>query len=296
MDSIGNDVIKNPALFNWLAQRMNYWKGIKPGRYKIDKGQSIISIVRMLRNDRQAEINLTINKLRTKEDLAKMTGTRFEFDSLAMQQFLDSDDSVRTYGLQAEIAMCAVLPDTYTFFWNTTPRKVFDKLKAESERFWTDERKKKAEARGLEPYEAYILASIIEEETNKASDKPNMASVYLNRIEKNMRLQADPTVKFALRDFSLKRIYQKHTQTISPYNTYQVHGLPPGPICTPSKLTIDAVLNSPKTEYLYFVANSDLSGTHVFSTNYDDHLRLAREYQQVLNKLELERKARQAPQ
>ena len=146
-----------------------------------------------------------------------------------------------------------------------------------------DERKQKAAAHNLTPTQAYILASIIEEETNDVADKPVMASVYMNRLAKGIRLGADPTVKFALKNFELKRIYEKHTQVVSPYNTYQNFGLPPGPICTPSIETLDAVLNAPQTDYLYFVANSDFSGKHIVTSSYPEHLKYAKLYQEALN-------------
>ncbi|MET0298779.1 MAG: endolytic transglycosylase MltG, partial [Flavitalea sp.] len=151
--------------------------------------------------------------------------------------------------------------------------------------------KAKAAKLGLSPTEVYILASIVEEETNAKSEKDTIASVYRNRIKKSMRLGADPTVKFALRDFSLKRIYEKHLAVVSPYNTYRVFGLPPGPICTPSLETLDEVLNSPETEYLYFVAKADLSGTHLFAKTYGDHLKFARMYRQTLDSLQRVRQA-----
>jgi UPF0755 protein len=286
--------IKHPNYFEWLAGRMNYWQSIKAGKYEIKKNESILSIVRQLRNGRQTPVDLTIIKLRTKSDLAKLTARKLGFDSTSMMAFLNNADSLKKYGLTPETVMTAILPDTYTYFWNTTPQKVFKKIIAASEKFWTDERKQKASQHGLTEQQVYILASIIEEETNAKSDKPNIASVYLNRMEKGMPLQADPTVKFALQDFGLKRIYQKHLSIASPYNTYRNKGLPPGPVSTPSKATIDSVLNSPKTDYLYFVANSDFSGSHIFTTNYNDHLKYARDYQQALNKQDSIRKAKQA--
>lgn len=288
--------LKNRSAFNLLANKMKYWSNIKPGRYQIKKNTNLLSLVRNLRNGNQTPVNFTITKIRTKEDLARMVGNKFECDSLAMISFLNSNDSLNKYGLTTEIAMTAVLPDTYTYFWNITPRKVFQKLYDESVEFWTAERKEKAIQHGLTTQQAYILASIIEEETNAQSDKPNIASVYLNRIEKGMPLQADPTVKFALKDFGLKRIYEKHLMVESPYNTYRNTGLPPGPVCTPSTETIDEVLNSPQTDYLYFVANSDFSGTHIFTNNYNDHLKYAKQYQQALNKLDSARKAKQTGQ
>ena len=201
-------------------------------------------------------------------------------------------DSLQQFGVSPEHVMTLVLPDTYTYFWNTNPEKILQKLADETEKFWTDERKHKATLHGLSPIQAHILASVVEEETNASAEKGNIASVYLNRIRIGMPLQADPTVKFALKDFGLKRIYEKHLMVESPYNTYRNTGLPPGPICTPSKATIDAVLNAPRTNYLYFVASSEFNGTHVFSATYEEHLKKAREYQQALNRLELERRSK----
>lgn len=284
LDSIRkNDIIYNETVFNWVATRMGYWNKIRPGKYEIEKGMSVLSIVRQLRNGNQSPVNLTITKIRTKEDLARLAGNRFEFDSSQMMDFLSSNDSLREFGTDTFLALTLVLPDTYTYLWNHTPEIVFRKMADESNKFWTAERKSKALMQGLTPQTAYIVASIVEEETNHGPEKGNIASVYLNRIKKGMPLQADPTVKFALKDFSLKRIYQKHTQFQSPYNTYVVQGIPPGPICTPSRKTIDAVLDAPQTEYYYFVASAKFDGTHDFSANYDEHLKKARLYQEALN-------------
>lgn len=287
------DYIKHPGYFEWLATRMQYWTSIRPGKYEIKKNESLLGIVRMLRNGRQTPVNLIITKLRTKSDFARLTGNKLEFDSTEMMAFFNNTDTLKNYGVNIETAMTIVLPDTYTYFWNTTPSNVFQKLYAVHLKFWTEEKKEKAMQHGLTPQQVYILASIIDEETRAKTDKPNIASVYLNRISRGMPLQADPTVKFALQDFGLKRIYQKHLLFESPYNTYRNKGLPPGPIATPSKATIDSVLTSPKTDYLYFVANSDFSGSHIFTTNYNDHLKYARIYQQALNKQDSIRKAKQ---
>jgi UPF0755 protein len=287
-----NEILKNDLAFEWLANRLNYWKSIKPGKYDIKKGSSLLNIVRMLRNGQQTPVNLVITKLRTKEDLAKLVGRKFETDSAQMLHFLNNQDSLKSYGISPELAMTMILPDTYTYFWNTGPNKIYRKLAEETEKFWTPERKQKASAQGLTPVQAHVLASVVEEETNASSEKGNIASVYINRMNKGMPLQADPTVKFALKDFGLKRIYEKHLMVESPYNTYRNQGLPPGPICTPSKATIDAVLNAPKTDYLYFVASRAFNGTHVFSATYEEHLKKAKEYQEALNQLELERRSK----
>ncbi len=285
LDSIDkNDIVYNPKIFKMLASWMNYWSSIKPGKYEIKKGTSLFSLVRMLRNGRQTPVKLVITKLRTREDLARLAGNKFEFDSLHMLRYLSSSDSLKDFGLDSTTVMSAVIPDTYTYFWNSEPSVVFQKLFDESKKFWTDERKQKAQAHGLTPVQAYTLASIIEEETNNNNEKGNIASVYLNRMNKGMPLQADPTVKFALKDFGLKRIYEKYLEVESPYNTYRNKGLPPGPICTPSKKSIDAVLNAPQTDYLYFVASPDFKQQHDFSTSYEEHLKKAKLYQQALNR------------
>ena len=287
-----NGIISNETAFTWLAAKMDLWSQIKPGKYEFNRGSNLLSIIRKLRNGQQSPVNLTITKLRTKEDLARLVGRRYECDSAQMMSFLNNADSLQEYDVTPEQALTLVLPDTYTFFWNTKPEMIYTKLAAESEKFWNEEREQKAQALGLNPAKAYILASIVEEETNNTEEKDTIASVYLNRVAKGMPLQADPTIKFGLRDFGLKRIYEKHWRVPTDYNTYLNKGLPPGPICTPTKGTIDAVLSAPKTDYYYFVANKRFNGTHVFTTNYGDHLRYAREYQKTLDSLIIARNAK----
>ena len=276
-------IVKNPGSFSLVAKQLDYDEKIKAGRFVIEKGASIFEIVRLLRSGRQTPVNLVINKLRTKEDLAKIIDKYFECDSTDVMSVLNNNDSLQNYGLDTNTVITAVIPNTYSFLWNTTPEKVFRKLYNEQEIFWNKERRQKAADLMLSAQQVYILASIVEEETNQPGDKGNIASVYLNRLKKGMRLAADPTVKFAMRDFGLKRIYHKHLLFPSPYNTYQNTGLPPGPICTPSTKTIDAVLNSPETDYLFFVARPSLDGHSNFATNYTDHLRYARAYQAALD-------------
>ena len=279
-----DSMVHSPFFFAWIADRMGYWKKIKPGKYKIGSGNSVFTTVRLLRNGTQTPVNLVITKLRTREDLASLAGRRLECDSAALIRFLNNPDSLKPYGLDTNTVMTAVFPNTYTYFWNTTPGKVFGKFLRQYNAYWTEERTGLAKAKGLTPQTAYILASIVEEETNKNTDKGNITSVYLNRLNKGMKLGADPTVKFALRDFGLRRIYYKHLAVESPYNTYKVAGLPPGPICTPTTTTLDAVLHAPQTDYLYFVAKSDFSGYHVFANTYPEHMKYAKEYQDSLNR------------
>ena len=269
--------------FDWTSRLIGF-KQVKPGRYEIRNGMSLLDLVRMLRNGKHSPVDFVITKIRTKETLASRIGRAFECDSTRMIEFLNNPDSLRAYNLDTNTVMAAAMPYTYTIRWNSDAGKIFEQFYRAYKLFWTDERKEKAKSLGLTPEQVSTLASIIDEETNAESDKPNVASVYLNRMAKGMPLQADPTVKFAMKNFGLKRILKAHLETDSPYNTYRNRGLPPGPICTPDLKTIDAVLNSPKTDYIYFVASSAFDGTHIFTSNYNDHLKYARIYQQELNK------------
>ncbi len=276
-------ILKNPGTFKWIAIQLKYNENVKPGKYLIENGASIYKIAKILKSGRQTAVNLVINKLRTKEDLAQKIAASFECDSAAVINLLNNNDSLLKLGLDTNTAMTAIIPNTYSIYWNTPANRIFKKLYSEQEKFWTDERKKKAAALHLSPQQVYILASIVEEESNNQEDKGKIASVYLNRMQNGMRLSADPTVRFALKDFSIKRVYKKYTQIISPYNTYLNAGLPPGPICTPSVKTIDGVLNAPTTNYLYFVAQSNLTGYSNFATTYEEHMVFAKQYQQWLN-------------
>ena len=281
---IKHKIISGKTWFDLVSKVFKY-KTVKPGRFEIKRGMNLFALVKMLKNGSQSPVKLVITKLRTKEDFAGKAGNMFECDSAQIINFLNSDDSLKKYELDSNTAMAAVMPFTYTINWNTTPGKIFQKFFVAYKNFWTAERKQKAESIGLRPLQVSILASIIEEETNNKSDKQKIASVYINRMAKGMPLQADPTIKFALNNFELKRIYEKYLEIESPYNTYRNKGLPPGPICTPSIETLDAVLDAPKTDYLYFVANSNLDGSSIFTNNYNDHIKYARIYQQALNKL-----------
>ena len=275
--------VKDIKTFDFLAKQAKYPSMVKAGKYRISKGMSNFDIIRMLRNGRQSPVKIVINKLRTKDDLVRIIGTSLEADSNVMRQMLNDNTYLAQFGLDSNTAMCAVMPDTYEFFWNTSADKAYRKIAKYYTEYWNAERKQKAQARSLSPQEVITLASIVDEETNNNAEKPHIASVYLNRLEKGMRLQADPTVKFAVGDFSIKRITSAITSTPSPYNTYYASGLPPGPICTPSKKSIEAVLNSPKTDYIYFCAKEDFSGSHRFASNYADHMKNASLYQQALN-------------
>ena len=285
LDSIINtdDVIEHPAVFNFLAKRISYPANIKAGKYEIRRGMSLMNILKMLKNGRQVPVNLVITKLRTREDLAGLIGRKFESDSAGFMRYLNNPDTLKFYDLDTNTFMTMVFPNTYTYFWNTTPARIFKKLEIAAEAYWTPARLQEASNHNLNRKTAYILASIVEEETTRKDDKPKIASVYMNRIAASMRLSADPTVKFALRRFDLKRVYEKYLLVESPYNTYMNAGLPPGPICTPSLESLDAVLNAPQTKYFYFVAKPDFSGYSNFAETFPEHIKFAREYQKALD-------------
>lgn len=281
------EVIRSRNSFDFVARKLGYPTRVKPGRYQIAPGMSNFEIVKLLRSGKQAPVQLVLGKIRTKDDFVRKLCTNLEADSTALRTLMQDQVYLRQFGLDSNTVMCAVMPNTYEYYWNTSAEAAFKKLEKAREAFWTDDRKAKARNLGLSMNEVTILAAIVEEETNKNDEKPLVSSVYLNRYRKGMKLQADPTVKFALQDFALKRIRENHTLFDSPYNTYRYAGLPPGPICTPSVKTLDAVLNTPETDYLYFCARSDFSGYHAFAATYREHLENAHKYQRALNNLGL---------
>lgn len=276
-------LIKNFGAFKTLAAAWNVWSRVKPGRFEIAKGENLYSILQKLRHNEQSDVRLVINKLRINEDLAKVIGKTFSSDSSQTISFLNDNEALKYLGIDSNLITSIIIPDTYFFNWTSSPKIIIERLKNEHEKFWEkDNRRQKADALGLSPLQVTTIASIVEEETNKNDEKGNIASVYINRFKKGMPLGADPTIKFALKDFKLKRILYKDLEISSPYNTYINKGLPPGPICTPQTVTIDAVLNAPRTDYLFFVAESSFNGYHHFSNNFAEHDRYAKLYQQAL--------------
>jgi len=278
------NIISSPAAFSFLGSRLDIWGKIRPGKYEVKKGASLLDIARMLKNGRLAEFKLVINRIRTREDLAKLISKNFKPDSVSVMNFISSNDSLQKFDVDTTSLFTMIIQDTYFFYWNTSINRILQKLKDAGDAFWQkNERLQKAKEAGFTPGEIYTIASILDEESNIDSDKYKIASVYINRLNTGIPLQADPTIRYAMKNFTMNRVYFKHLQYPSPYNTYRNKGLPPGPICTPLPKTIDIVLNAPKTEYLYFVAKSDFSGYHQFSSTYEEHDRYAKEYQKALD-------------
>lgn len=277
------NIIIDSETFSWVAKRMKY-KNIKPGKYKITKGMSNVELIRMLRSGRQEPVKLIYQNIRLKKDFAGYIGSHLEVDSNQLLSMLDSMDLLRTLGFDEDNIFCMFIPNTYELYWNTSAEKFITKMHDEYGKFWNDERNAKAKKIGLTPIEVSILASIVDQEALVNSELKRVAGVYMNRLNRGMKLEADPTVIFAIGDFYIKRVLNKMLQYNSPYNTYMYNGLPPGPICMPSVAAIDAVLSYEKHNYIYFCAKEDFSGYHNFASNLADHQANARKFQQALTK------------
>lgn len=268
-------VLKSTIAFDWLAKKMNYDDNVHAGRYVLTDGMTNQQLINMLRMGYQTPVKVVFNNMRTVEQLAGRISEQIEADSASIinEIYKNKDVDATTF-----------IPNTYEFYWNTDADIFVSKMIAEHERFWTESRLQKAKELKLTPREVSILASIVDKETTKVSEMPRIAGVYINRLNKRWPLQADPTLVFALGDYSIRRVLDVHKNIDSPYNTYKYAGLPPGPICIPSIAAIDAVLNAEKHKFYYFCAKDDLSGYHVFARTIDEHNRNAERYRKALNK------------
>lgn len=255
----------------------------KRGYYEIKGGATALDVWKMLSSGAQTPIKFTFNNIRTLDDFAEHAGNCLEMTKEELKTEILNPEMLKAYGFTEQTIPAMLMPDTYFVYWTITPKQLLKKLNDAYNAFWNDANKSKAEKLSLTPIEVTTLASIVEEETAYAPEKGTVARLYINRLEKGMKLQSDPTVKFAVGDKSLQRILNKHLYTESPYNTYMVFGLPPGPIRMPMKSTINAVLNAPKNDYLYMCAKEDFSGSHNFTSSYSTHLTNARRYQAALN-------------
>lgn len=270
--------------FEWMAVKMKYPNHIKPGKYQLKDGMSNRELLNMLRAGRQLPVRVIFHNIRFKTELASDVSKQIEADSLSLLRLLNNDIFLGKYGFNSKTITAMFIPNTYELYWNTQPESFLDRMNKEYKRFWTDAKKQKAAGIDLSPIQVATLASIVEEETQKNDEKRAIAGVYMNRLKKGMRLQADPTVRFAYGDFGIKRILDKYKEIDSPYNTYMYAGLPPGPICIPSIASIDAVLNYQRHEYLYFCAKEDFSGYHNFARTLEQHNINATKYQRALSR------------
>lgn len=276
-------ILRDEKAFRWVSRKKDYPAHIKAGKYRFDKGQNSNQLVNMLKAGNQAAVWIVFNNLRFMEELAGKVSRYIAADSSSLIAHLNDSAVIAKMGFNKHSFHAMFIPNTYQMYWTTTPEKFTERMKKEYDRFWNSERKTKAKAINLTPVEVITVASIVQEETIKPEEKPVVAGLYLNRIRNGMPLQADPTIKFALGNFAIRRILNKHLETDSPYNTYKYAGLPPGPINFPEISSIDAVLNADKNDYLFMCAREDFSGYHNFARTHREHARNAKRYQDALN-------------
>lgn len=280
------NILLEESSFDWLAGQMNYKKPkMRAGRFKIEPGWSNRQLISHLRGGKQAPVKVILNNERLINEVAGKVGKFIEADSADLYQLFTDKSFLEEKGYTQETILTLFIPNTYEFFWNTSPTQFFERLQKEHKNFWAkNSRLSKAEQLGMSPQEVYTLASIVERESNKKSERPTIAGLYLNRLKKGILLQADPTVVYANGDFGLRRVLNKHLEFDSPYNTYLYAGLPPGPISMASINSIDAVLNPEQHDYLFMCAKPGEVGAHAFAKTLAGHNSNARKYQAWLNK------------
>ncbi|MCK9640424.1 MAG: endolytic transglycosylase MltG [Prolixibacteraceae bacterium] len=282
-----NGCLTKVETFRRFARLKDYDLNLHPGAYKVQKGWSNNQLINLLRSGAQTPVMVTFNSIRTLEELAGKIARQLQCDSLSFIRLFKNDSIPVKLGFKKETLPALFIPNTYSFYWTTTPQAFLTRMKREYDNFWNDARKEKAKNAGLTTDQVATLASIVQEESNKAEDKPVIAGVYLNRLHKNWPLQADPTIRFALGDFGIRRILTTQLDVESPYNTYKNPGLPPGPINIPEISSLDAVLNFKVHDYFYFCAKEDFSGYSNFAKTLSEHNRNARKYQEALNKMKV---------
>jgi UPF0755 protein len=279
-----NGALSDVVAFKVAAGRMDLPYNLKPGRYELKKGTSNRALINMIKAGNQKPVNLKIQNIRKKENFAAYLSRNLEADSLRFINLLDSAALVEKYGFTTENSYTMFIPNSYEMYWNTSPIEFFERMQKEYDKFWTSERKQKAEALNLSLPEVSVLASIVDAEALYDKEMPIIAGLYLNRLKKGILLQADPTVIFANNDFTVKRVTNTLLNVSSRYNTYKYAGLPPGPIMMPSINAIDAVLNKDDNNYIYMCAKEDFSGYHNFAVTVQEHNANAKKYRDALNK------------
>lgn len=276
--------LKHRGAFNRYARRIDLAGTFKPGHYVLKPGMSIIEVARMLKLGLQTPVRVTFNNVRIPAQLAGKLARQIDADSAAILRAITSEKLAGELGFDSVTLFSMFIPDTYEFYWTVSPEELVRRMKREYDRFWTAERDAKRMRCGLSRLEVTTLASIVCEETRKTDEMPRIAGVYINRLRRGIPLQADPTVKYAMQDFGLRRILHRHLKTQSPYNTYVNKGLPPSPICMPGRNAIDAVLDFEKHDYIFFCARPSFDGYHNFARTLREHNTNARAYSTELNR------------
>lgn len=275
--------LKHPTVFKILSDRMNMQKWMKKGRYLIKKEMTLIELVNLFREGKRKTVDVVFAPGISLENFADRCGNKLEADTIDFYNILQDSVHLASLGFNKTNVYALIMPDKYNLYWHTQADEILLKMKSEYEKFWNGERMQKLQRCGLSQLEVSTLASIVSKETNKTDEMSMIAGMYINRLKIGMPLQADPTIKFALKEPGLKRILNGHLQVQSPYNTYLNKGLPPGPICIPGKKSIDAVLDFETHDYIFMCAKEDFSGYHNFAANYDDHLKNAHKYRKALD-------------
>ncbi len=282
-----NDALFSYKYFIWLAEKKNLVNHIYPGKYQIKQGMNNNQLINLFRKGCTVPVELSFNNTRTKKQLADLLASQLEFDSLKFMELLNDSATLSKYGFSRQNVLVMFIPNTYQFNWNTSPKQFFDKMYRVYKHFWNEERLQKANKLNLSVPDVIILASIVQLETKKIDEASLIAGVNLNRLNRGIMLQSDPTVIYAIGDFNIRRLLNYQLQIDSPYNTYKYKGLPPGPICLPNPAVIDKVLDSQQNDYLFFCAKEDLSGYHTFAKTAKEHMINAAKYQNALNKLNI---------
>lgn len=283
LNLVAQKIIINPQSFDWVAQKMKYPSLVKPGKYRLQKNWNNRELITHLRSGNQEPVQITFNNLRNFDQLSQLLGDELEPSAEEFELHLKSKKTAQQFGFNEYTFATMFIPNTYEFYWNTGVEDFSMRMAKEFKAFWSDNRLNQAAALNLSQSEVVTVASIVQSETKKTDEQPIVAGLYLNRLRMGMLLQADPTVIFALGDFTIRRVLNVHKNIDSPYNTYKHKGLPPGPILFPEITAIDAVLHAQKHNYIYMCAKEDFSGYHNFSSNYNQHLQYARKYQKALN-------------
>lgn len=274
--------VQDLVSFSFLAKLMNYDKRITPGRYLLKRNMSNLHAIQLLKSGAQEPVRVTFNNVRLVSELAEKITRNLGMTPQEFEAALTNFAMTNKHGFNTDNIVAMFIPNTYEVYYNVTPDALIKRMHSEYEKYWNEEREAKAKEIGLSKIEVSILASIVQAESIREDEAPTIAGLYLNRLRQGIPLQADPTLVFAVGDFTLKRILNVHKEIDSPYNTYRNAGLPPGPINMPEIKSLEAVLNYKPSDYIYMCAKEDFSGRHNFTADYREHMNNAIRYQRAL--------------